>query len=869
MDFLSQTYNALRGPTGAPQIPSETIRKLADRLSQETLLSDRRAAVLSLKGLSKDCKAEVGEISLFGLLDVLDKDSDIDADITKAVLETLTVLCDVNDDSDVAPTSPGTSGSKALGMKYTDAVLSTPQTTDKLFQLLGNTTFYTRFGALRLLQVLLQNRKTVVQGYFIKSPVGFSNVVAILEEKREITRNEGLAMLQVLISQNAEIQKILAFEGIFEKLLNIIATEGGIEGGIVVQDCLTCIDGLLRFNVSNLSYFRETSLWTHLIALLMFPPDLSSDSPAPAEFALQFWEPQKTTNVSILVGILGLLVGNKGKTSQQNIFLRCLFELALASNAPTTIKTKALRLLPVSPVFPKAILTSYQPVPDTNGEEWDRLDPTIAVNVLINNVTEGEYGGVVDSAAGRSRDSLEFRASSLTVFQNYSKEEDIRLEILSNAVPSDEGIKGNSAIIGLLSSLTTLPTSPLSLQVANHIHLSALVLASFFDHSYTVKSLAQHIIPSYVTQQNPSTQGNYFVPADGGGPPNQNQQLEPESDDRQQTLLQTLTEHMTLSFLSRSRAVEQGDSREEREWDRIIVGYLVLLSQWLYENPVGVREFLDEGGLSILVEPINQTSGVDVLVQGLCSFLLAVCYEYNREPGEITRQTIYSIIERLTPDILSARMNRLKDDDRFKTIGPDSFVLPYTGLQSTLVSAGAQGEIWFDWNFTEFWKSNFYSMQRAIMMDPNAISSQSHEDSDQAALISSLKETIQNQAVEINHLKEAAQRGPAVQDSPETLALVSSLQDRVQQQQNELNILRSDLDQRTRQFSEEKRAILDQLMSVQGEFNQLQVSKAEADKEQEDLLVFLEELSTKRRRDKDRMRSAGLEVSEDEAEADD
>lgn len=189
MDFLSQTYNALRGPTGAPQTPSETIRKLADRLSQETLLSDRRAAVLSLKGLSKDCKAEVGEISLFGLLDVLDKDSDIDADITKAVLETLAVLCDVNDENDLAPAAPGTSGSKALGMKHTDVILSTSQTSDKLFQLLGNTTFYTRFGALRLLQVLLQNRKTVVQGYFIKSAVGFSNVVAILEDKREITRN--------------------------------------------------------------------------------------------------------------------------------------------------------------------------------------------------------------------------------------------------------------------------------------------------------------------------------------------------------------------------------------------------------------------------------------------------------------------------------------------------------------------------------------------------------------------------------------------------------------------------------------------------------------------------------------------------------
>lgn len=187
MDFLSQTYNALRGPAGAPQTPSETIRKLADRLSQETLLTDRRAAVLSLKGLSKDCKAEVGEVSLFGLLDVLDKDSDVDPDTTKAVLETLASLCDVNGENDFTPAG-GASG-KALGMKHTDAVLSTPQACNKLFQLLGNTVFYTRFGALRLLQILLQNRKTVVQGYFIKSPVAFSNVVAVLEDKREIIRN--------------------------------------------------------------------------------------------------------------------------------------------------------------------------------------------------------------------------------------------------------------------------------------------------------------------------------------------------------------------------------------------------------------------------------------------------------------------------------------------------------------------------------------------------------------------------------------------------------------------------------------------------------------------------------------------------------
>ena len=34
---------------------------------------------------------------------------------------------------------------------------------------------------------------------------------------------------------NQEIQKIAVFEGVFEKLFNIIVEEGGSEGGIVVQ----------------------------------------------------------------------------------------------------------------------------------------------------------------------------------------------------------------------------------------------------------------------------------------------------------------------------------------------------------------------------------------------------------------------------------------------------------------------------------------------------------------------------------------------------------------------------------------------------------------------------------------------------------
>jgi intracellular protein transport protein USO1 len=38
-----------------------------------------------------------------------------------------------------------------------------------------------------------------------------------------------------------------------------------------------------------------------------------------------------------------------------------------------------------------------------------------------------------------------------------------------------------------------------------------------------------------------------------------------------------------------------------------------------------------------LVEPIKQSSEVDSIVPALCTFLLGICYEFDTEPGKITR----------------------------------------------------------------------------------------------------------------------------------------------------------------------------------------------------------------------------------------
>lgn len=180
MDFFSQTYIALRGPTGAPQTATDAIARLSDRLSPATLLADRRAAVLSLKGLARDCRADVGERALPGLLEVLQNDAEVDSDIGKAVLDTLNILCEVNEDA--------TAQAKELSFGHTDLVLANEAATNKLFALLSDQSFYLRLAVLQYLVTLLQNRRQVVQGYFLKAPVGPTTVIAILDEKRDIIR---------------------------------------------------------------------------------------------------------------------------------------------------------------------------------------------------------------------------------------------------------------------------------------------------------------------------------------------------------------------------------------------------------------------------------------------------------------------------------------------------------------------------------------------------------------------------------------------------------------------------------------------------------------------------------------------------------
>lgn len=61
------------------------------------------------------------------------------------------------------------------------------------------------------------------------------------------------------------------------------------------------------------------------------------------------------------------------------------------------------------------VLTPYMPVPETNGEEWDRLEAASALDALVELALHGEYNGL--EASKRTKEGLELRTAAVTVFE--------------------------------------------------------------------------------------------------------------------------------------------------------------------------------------------------------------------------------------------------------------------------------------------------------------------------------------------------------------------------------------------------------------------------------------------------------------------
>ncbi|XP_063332206.1 general vesicular transport factor p115 isoform X3 [Pelmatolapia mariae] len=331
----------ISGQAAGPQ-PSgaETIQKLCDRVASSTLLEDRRDAVRALKSLSKKYRMEVGTQAMDHLINILQTDRS-DSEILGYALDTLyNVIC--NDEEEEQDESEDESAQKQaddLGLQFTDTFIQDPEHVTLLLTLLEEFDFHVRWPGVKLLTALLKNQGPQIQGIILVSPMGVSRLMDLLADSREVIRNDGLLLLQQLTKSNAAIQKIVAFENAFERLLDIITEEGSSDGGIVVEDCLLLLLNLLKNNSSNQNFFKEGSYIQRMKPWFEVGDDNSG------------WSAQKVTNLHLMLQLVRVMVSpvnSPGATAscQKSMFqcglLQQLCTILMATGVPADILTETI-----------------------------------------------------------------------------------------------------------------------------------------------------------------------------------------------------------------------------------------------------------------------------------------------------------------------------------------------------------------------------------------------------------------------------------------------------------------------------------------------------------------------------------------------
>uniref|UniRef100_A0A3Q0SG73 General vesicular transport factor p115 n=1 Tax=Amphilophus citrinellus TaxID=61819 RepID=A0A3Q0SG73_AMPCI len=325
------------GQAAGPQ-PSgaETIQKLCDRVASSTLLDDRRDAVRALKSLSKKYRMEVGTQAMDHLINILQTDRS-DSEILGYALDTLyNIICN---DEEEEQDENAQKQADDLGAQFTDTFVQDPEHVTLLLTLLEEFDFHVRWPAVKLLTALLKNQGPQIQGIILVSPMGVSRLMDLLADSREVIRNDGLLLLQQLTKGNAAIQKIVAFENAFERLLDIITEEGSSDGGIVVEDCLLLLLNLLKNNSSNQNFFKEGSYIQRMKPWFEVGDDNSG------------WSAQKVTNLHLMLQLVRVMVSpvnSPGATAscQKSMYqcglLQQLCTILMATGVPADILTETI-----------------------------------------------------------------------------------------------------------------------------------------------------------------------------------------------------------------------------------------------------------------------------------------------------------------------------------------------------------------------------------------------------------------------------------------------------------------------------------------------------------------------------------------------
>ncbi|KAG0019763.1 hypothetical protein BGZ80_005304 [Entomortierella chlamydospora] len=810
MDFFASGLNALRGQKGQHHSASETVDRLCERIEHGTLLEDRRAAVLALKACSREHKRDIGSRGVLVLCKVLRQDF-MDVDISKAVLETLTVLCQADMDREET---------RDFALEMSNAVLQDANNVTILLEMLEENDFYIRFHIVSLLSTLVLNNAERLQECILTSPMGMSRLMDLLDDRREIIRNES----------NADLQKIVAFENAFERLLAIINDEGAIDGGIIVQDCLQLVQNLLRYNVSNQNYFRETSCIQRIPAL--FEEETVGDNRRHDPTIKDTWSDQKGNNMIMVLELIRVLVvpdhsntAPNQKSMYQSGILQRLIDLSLTSNAPQRVKASAFYAL--------------------------------AELIRLNKVNQDALSKAVIIPAHPPAVQLEDSSTALFPPNRSST------QLSRSSFQSGRG-----------SALEARERCPAIVEVV------AIAVGRYPGCTYSVRAAATCLFQSFVLD-NPDTQ--VVLATTLNAPPEDNPNTTSYGTETNIKLNNARAKAIALSInfgdeengedpvsLIHAIAAALMVAVKGQSDVRVALGYLALLCVWCYDSPKSIKDFLSEGAhLQFLIELISPSSKEDLMVQGLAAFLLGICYEFNWEKDAlISRATIQPIIlSRIGLDQFAACITRVRESKPFKAAVPFMIVLP------SEESEGKLPGLFFDYAFVEFMKRTFERTQKSIMLSPEDTQPQESltqtNNAEIASQLASLQTKLSTQDAEMTELRSQleeaqriiAQQAQERQKCEAALSLAREELQSVQARHESLVNEHESIQARHESLEKEHESVLTRHESLGKEYESVLTRHESLEKEHEDLLICLAEQDEEMTGLKNQLQSLGLETS--------
>lgn len=485
---------------------------------------------------------------------------------------------------------------------------------------------------------------------------------------------EALLLLIVLTPASEELQKLVAFENAFEILFSLIESEGFLTHGTeVVEDCLSLLAHLLRYNISNQSYFRETGCVQKVTRLLVECQQEQGDEEEPSQWALV----QRDKNVWGLLAIIQLFLirGGKGTPSNQTAFWQHgvteqVLSIAFGQRFSVNVTSKALATC-------ADLIRANSPLQERFGDievSWGSNSQNNKTANGTNGSAEPERINVIEAFLKLSlepspNNMLDARLAACECMKAFfAHHPGIRMHVLRRAIEGHTS--GQDKIPNILSVLLTAPESRGNAD-PYQVWMACVLMFHLISDDTEAKATAMSV-----------TEGDA------------------ENGEEVVTSVQSVVANLITGL-------QRGDD------ERITVGYLMLLCGWLYEDPDVVNDLLVEGSsIQTLLQEIKHQRVPSKLIPGLCTALLGIIYEFSTKDSPIPRVTIHKLLEeQLGREQYIDKITKLRECPLVR----DFEVLPQTAAGQL---EGGLPEVFFDQSFVEFLKDNFSRLIRSIDREP-------------------------------------------------------------------------------------------------------------------------------------------------------